>query len=735
VDFVALPDTPAVAPTFQRAALAVGRFFSIAGSHAMNRRLFLLAAAVFSVGGLAALVSGGPRRPPPGSSLPALDSLLAPAAARAADVDSSAPILIVQPAPADPLPADDVSAGGNTPSTNGGAAQPEAATASRPGPLTIYMPRSEPPSKTPSNAPLAAGQPDNRENHQATSRRHEPPRAPELQPVSQRHAAAPVKQAAPPREPDQFLPRPRAVEPSSASSASQAQHTATPQATPFATQDQVESTQPTLNVPSMTATSANLSSTAADHDADALARAASSDDGAGVSLRWITPTTASLGQEATCQLVVRNMSATPALAVLVEVHLPKSVAASHCDPAPTEDGQLLTWNLGNLPAGAAKTLQMGLTATERAALSPTAAVTCTRAAMASIEITEPRLELTVVGPQQAVLGQAATFHFRAQNSGSGPAANVVLEVQLAEGLQHAQGPNPQYRIGTLEPGESRQVQVPVIGTTDGQHAIEGVVMLGATAAAKAQCAVDFVRPTLDIAVDGPKLRYVDRKASYVVKVQNPGPAAIENVQLLQHVPEGFRFVEASSGGSFDRSARQVAWFVGRLEPNESASVGIELIASESGDHRVSAAAKADDGVIGKADVVTHVESVPSLVLDVTEDDDPVEVDSETVYRIHITNHGTRPATHVQIAAEVPNEMEILKVNGPGVGAVKGQQIVFPPLAALDPGKSEEYQVRVQCKQPGQTRFRAFLRHDDTPNTVIEEEQTRIYADEGLGSRQ
>jgi len=658
-------------------------------------------------------------------------------------MDASAPLLIANPAPADPLPAEAISAGDDSPAiTVSGRRKANAAKTSQPAPLTVYMPGSEPPSKTPaktapSKVPTAkATAPhEDGEDHPATSRRDELPRAPDLQAVSPRRSGAPEQHAPPPHKPDQFLPRPRATDEPSLSSASQSKHTATPQGTPFAGEDHADSAQPALNVPSANTPSMSLSSSASDCGDEPLARVASADDGAGVSLRWITPTSASLGQEVPCQLVVRNTSATPALAVLVEVHLPKSVAANNCEPAPTAEGQMLTWNLGNLAAGATKTIRMGLTATERIALSPTAAVTCTRAAKASIEITEPRLELSVAGPQQAVLGQTATFHFRAQNSGSGPAANVVLELQLAEGLQHAQGLKPRYRIGTLEPGESRQVQVPVVGTSEGPHAIEGIILLGTTAAANAKCEVGFVRPSLDIAVDGPKLRYVDRKASYVVKVQNPGPAAIENVQLLQHVPEGFRFVEASAGGSFDRSARQVAWFVGRLEPNESASVGVELVASESGDHCVSAAAKADDGVSGKAELVTHVEGVSRVVLDVTEDDDPVEVDSETIYRIRVTNHGSRPATHVQVAAEVPSEMNVLKVNGPAAGEVKGQQVVFPPLAALDPGKSEEYQVRVQCKKAAQTRFRAFLRHDDAPNAAIEEEQTRVYADEGVADKE
>lgn len=721
----------------------------------MSRRLFLLAAVVLFVGGLAALVGDASRQLPRAGSLPALNSLLAPSVARAADMDASAPLLITNPAPADPLPAEGISVSNDSAAIHvGGRRQADSAKTSQPAPLTIYMPGSEPPSKTPAktahskvpsskvsssntqpNTPSTTAEHEVGEDHQATNGRQKPPRVPDLQAVSPRRGGAPEQHTPPPREPDQFLPRPRATDEPSLSSASQSQHTATPQSTPFAGEDHADSAQPSLNAPSANTPSTSMSSSASDREAEPLARVASADDGAGVSLRWITPTSASLGQEVSCQLVVRNTSATPALAVLVEVHLPKSVAANNCEPAPTAEGQMLTWNLGNLAAGAAQTVQMGLTATERTALSPTAAVTCTRAAKASIEITEPRLELSVAGPQQAVLGQTATYHFRAQNSGSGPAANVVLELQLAEGLQHAQGQKPRYRIGTLEPGESRQVQVPVVGTSEGPHAIEGVILLGTTAAAKAKCEVGFVRPSLDIAVDGPKLRYVDRKASYVVKVQNPGPAAIENVQLLQHVPEGFRFVEASSGGSFDRSARQVAWFVGRLEPNESASVGIELVASESGDHCVSAAAKADDGVSGKAELVTHVEGVSRVVLDVTEDDDPVEVDSETIYRIRVTNHGSRPATHVQVAAEVPNEMNVLKVNGPAAGEVKGQQVVFPPLAALDPGKSEEYQVRVQCKKAGQTRFRAFLRHDDAPNAAIEEEQTRVYADEGVADKE
>ena len=434
-----------------------------------------------------------------------------------------------------------------------------------------------------------------------------------------------------------------------------------------------------------------------------------------------------VGQEGTCRLVVRNASESVAQGVLVEAQLPEGVELGSTEPAAQRDGRLIVWRLGDLAPGATTTAQLNFVPHEQGEVIPRAAVTFSRQVAATIQIVEPRLAMSIEGPQESVIGQPATYHFRVKNEGTGPAVNVAVDVALQRGLS-ATGAKPRYTIGTLGPGESRHVQLLITGAEQGDFAMQGRAVVGERAMERVSHTIRIVQPVLAVEMDGPKLRFVDRKAAYTIKVKNPGPAPIDNVQLLENVPDGFRFVEASSGGSYDRQAKQVAWFVGRLEANETATVGVQLIAVEAGDHRLNAAAKADFGVIGEAETNTRVKGSPRVTIEVTEDDDPVEVDGETVYRVRLLNQGSTPANRVQFAGEVPAEMEILDINGPDPGIIKGRQLVFPPVTILEPGQSVSYDVHVKCHKAGQVRFKAFFRSEDSPNATLEEEATRIYAD-------
>ncbi|HVU88068.1 MAG TPA: hypothetical protein VHD36_12185 [Pirellulales bacterium] len=448
----------------------------------------------------------------------------------------------------------------------------------------------------------------------------------------------------------------------------------------------------------------------------------------GVTLQWITPSAVSVDQEATCQLTVRNVSDAIARFVVVDVQLPAGVEFGMAEPKAAANGRRLTWEFGDMPPGSSQRAQITFTPREQGDVTPQAAVTFTRHVAATIQIVEPQLALAIEGPRESIVGQPTPYQFRVTNKGTGAAVGVSIDVAPADGLEIANGSQAHYSIGTLSPGESRHVQVMMSGERPGDCTLHGQASIDKRPMDKASCSVRITQPALSVAMEGPKLRFVDRRAAYTITVQNPGPAPIDNVQLMEKVPDGFRFVEASSGGNYDRNIRQVAWFVGRLEANETATVGVQLIATEAGDHRLNAAAKADCGVVGEAETTTRVKGAPHVAIDVSEDDDPVEIDGETIYRVRLSNMGSTPARRVQFAAEVPREMEILETSGPATALIKGQQLVFPPVAVLEPGQSTNYDVHVRCKKAGQVRFKAYFRSEDAPDPVLEEETTRIYAD-------
>ncbi len=492
------------------------------------------------------------------------------------------------------------------------------------------------------------------------------------------------------------------------------------------TRSRAEPAEPSANritrrtIPASTPQSAEATSAVDPSSADAS-------DG-GVTVRWIVPTEMSLGQETTCQLIVSNAGDLPATDVQIHIELPEGLQLVRAVPELSGQGIARSYMLGELSPKQVATMSMSVVPTERGLLRPKAVATFVRAATASIDVLEPQLRLEIEGPGQAMLGEAANYHLTVTNPGTGAAVNVSVSVTLDPQLRHPRGANVEFAIGTLGAGQSRAIQLPLTGLSPGPLALSGAASAGGGLTAKVDYQVDIVCPQLQLALAGPKLRYVDRRATYIATIHNPGPAPADNIKLVGLVPEGFQFVEATPGGTFDPEQRQVGWFVGHLAPNETTQVGVQLIPTLPGEHRLAAEIHGDAGVSAHAELNTHVEGSAVITLDVTESDDPAEIGTETTYEIRVTNRGSQPERRVQVAARLSEEIVPIDASGVTAGTIDQDQIVFAPIPELAPGQSELYRISVECRSPGRARLRAYYRSDGTPTPVAEDEVTRIYED-------
>lgn len=448
----------------------------------------------------------------------------------------------------------------------------------------------------------------------------------------------------------------------------------------------------------------------------------------GVLLRWEAPPELLVETEAECQLVVENTTDSTLTQILVVARLPAGLRLLRTEPATAEMGEELRWQFDALDPRQQQTIHLWVAPTGEGEIEPTATVTFSHAAAARLNVIHPRLQIQTDGPDSVLAGQQVGMRLKVANPGTGQARNVVVELRLDPGLHHPAGSRLEYRLGTLGAGQSREVQVTLSPTEAGTFEIQAAATGEPGLADETSYPLEVLKPTLQVLVEGPKLRYVDRQATYSIKVHNPGPAPADNVQVIDVVPRGFRFVEASSGGTFDPQAGQVAWFVGRLEPNQSTEVNVQLVPTEPGEQRIAAEVKADAGVSETAETITRVEGVASVALDVVDADDPVEVAGETSYEIRLVNRGSQPARGVQAAAKLPAELEAVEATGPTSARIQDRQIVFEPLDELAPGATQVYQVRVRCLRAGQVTFRAYFRDADHPTAVAEEELTRVYQD-------
>jgi uncharacterized repeat protein (TIGR01451 family) len=453
-----------------------------------------------------------------------------------------------------------------------------------------------------------------------------------------------------------------------------------------------------------------------------------------VTAHWVKKSPLSVGQECACDLVVKNAGKVPAKELSVDAFFPATVRLTHSEPMPVDNQDHVTWSLPVLGAGEERAIHIRLVPSKRGELATTALVRFTAQASNVFVVEEPLLSITVQGPKDLMVGDPATQSITVSNPGTGIAHNVTIETKISKGLEHSHGERLTVQVGSLNPGETRLVRLPLVAVAGGQQTIS----IRATAAGDLHREVDarirVVAPSVKVAVEGPSFRYVGRKAAYLITVTNDGGTPSNNVHVTHVLPEGFRFVSADNGGEFDEAAHAINWFIGRLELKESTRLKVELATTEIGTHTHSVSAVSEQGARSDAKLETVVDGTASPEVEIIAQNNPVEIGVETAYEIHVRNDGSKAAENVTIACQmVPaSAVEILRVEGATApmapsGNEKGL-FPFRPIPLLDPGKTAIYRVYVRGKQEGNHRFRVRLSADSIKEPLVYEEMAKFYAE-------
>lgn len=451
-----------------------------------------------------------------------------------------------------------------------------------------------------------------------------------------------------------------------------------------------------------------------------------------VGIEWVGPQTARVNKPMACQVIVRNAGSVAVENVVVRYQPGSGVECKSTERAVAGLAGELTWTLGTLPPGQSRRIDLRLTTRTRGPLNCKADVSFTATSSHQVMVREPKLAVKVQAPARAVQGEPIALRFDVSNPGDGAAELVKIRATLPEGLEHSsRSRSVDLEIGTLSPGESRPLQLTCLARGTGAQKIAVVVTGDGDLRANGESALEVLLPRLDVALNGPKLRYIDRHAIYTTKVSNPGPVAAPGVALREVVPTGFRFHSANGGGKFDPAQRTVTWTLGDLAPGQSREVAVNLVPTAPGEHRVAAQVTSARGQKGEAAAQTQVEGLSALQVELADVDDPVEVGAETAYEVRVTNTGTKQETNVELTCSLPEEVE-LKAARCGAELryrIEGRQIIFEPLPRLAPKADVIYRIQVRGRAAGDVRFRTRVRADGLREPVLREESTRIYRDD------
>jgi uncharacterized repeat protein (TIGR01451 family) len=426
---------------------------------------------------------------------------------------------------------------------------------------------------------------------------------------------------------------------------------------------------------------------------------------------------------------VKNIGTVAAHQVRVIDHIPRGTTLESTTPESSRgvDGSLI-WTLGTLQPGEEATVSMKLIPRQEGEIGSVAMVNFQAEASIRTVSTRPQLVLQPSTAEQVLVGQDITVAITISNPGSGDATSVVLEADIPSQLRHAAGSELEYPIGTLRAGETRQLKLLLHATSAGLIRFPLVARGDGQLEKQHEITFEVIAPEIQVRVQGPRIRYLDRPATHMMEVGNSGTATARNISLVLQLPRGLKFISTDHHGRYETQQHAVYWQLEELPANVQDMVTVTTVPMEVGSHIMKLDGKADLGITDRFEHVMRVESVPQLLFTIADEEDPIEEGSDTTYEIRVINKGTRTATNVIVGASLPPQMQPIDGIGPTDARVDGQQIIFAPLDRLAPEAEVVYRVQVRGIQAGDHVIRVQIVSDDTRVAVSKEESTRVYAD-------
>jgi uncharacterized repeat protein (TIGR01451 family) len=447
-----------------------------------------------------------------------------------------------------------------------------------------------------------------------------------------------------------------------------------------------------------------------------------------ITIEKSAPAEIQIGKPAKFVIKVRNAGSVTAQGVEIHDTIPQGTQLLGSEPPAKRGPQgALVWELGTLKPGEQQQAELELMPTAEGEIGSVATVHFLAQASVRTVATRPMLAMEVHGPATVLKGQPVALKIKLSNPGTGAAAGIVLSDNVPEGLAHASGKELEFEVGTLKPGESRELDLVLNAVAAGPVSNLIVARAEANLQTEATAELEVVAPQLQVSMSGPKRRFLERNATHNISISNPGTATAKEIELVAVLPKELKFVEANNGGQFDPSTHSVYWGLEELPPQETGTVTLTTLPLAAGEARLALRGTAQ-GLKDEREEVVTIEGLAAVNFQVRDVTGPVEVGGDTVYEIKVSNQGSKAASNVRLAALVPRELKATGADGPARYRVEAQRVLFEPLKQLAAKADATFTIKAQAVAAGDVRLQVQLTTDDIREPITKEESTRIFGD-------
>ena len=449
-----------------------------------------------------------------------------------------------------------------------------------------------------------------------------------------------------------------------------------------------------------------------------------------LTLEKVAPGEIQVGRAAKFELIVKNVGNVAAQHVVVHDTVPEGTRLQNTVPQAqqTSTGQL-SWHLGTIAPGTRKVIELSIVPTQRGEIGSVATVSFAATAAVRTRSTKPELIISHRGPARVLIGDPVTLEIKVENRGDGAAENITIQEQVPEGFEFQNGIRDlEYSVGTLGPGKSKTIKLNLLAKKIGNYKNTMVAFGEGPLKSQDSIEIEVIAPQLLLSGTGPKRRYLNRPATHQFSVQNKGTAAATNVEMVARLPRGLTFVSTDKQGRYDSRTHSVFWTMPTLQINTQETVQLETRPTTTGDQTINFEIAADRNRSHKTEQTLTVEQLAELFFDIDDTADPIELGSDTSYRVKVVNQGAKIATNIRVVVEFPEAITPSAINGGSGNEIQGQTVTLPKIPQLSPGEEKSIAIKAKGIRVGDHRVVIKVQSDDRTVAESKQESTKVYSD-------
>ena len=230
-----------------------------------------------------------------------------------------------------------------------------------------------------------------------------------------------------------------------------------------------------------------------------------------------------------------------------------------------------------------------------------------------------------------------------------------------------------------------------------------------------------LKPALAIDCDVPVKIVAGRKMQVCLTVHNAGTTVQSNAIATLALPENTTVTATTDGGALTNNS--IMWTLPVLTPGSTKQICARLKPELPTTLKLSSTVSSPDGASAQSSCETIVAGIPAILLEKADDPDPVQIGSNTVYTVKVTNQGSADDSNVQVVVTVAPELMPLSSSE---GKIEGNVVTLPVVPKLAAKQAVTYTIVAKGMIAGDGHTTFTLSSDVLKSSISAEESTTVY---------